>query len=295
MERRKFLQNSGLALGLLTLAQNKSMAKFLSQNTYNFKLLRNDVGIFSEKGGTIGWLNSTDGFTVVDAQFPDTAINLITELKKLKEQPFEYLINTHHHGDHSGGNIAFKDLAKNVVAHENSLINQKKATQKVPEKQLYPDTTFANKMSLKCGNEKIKLHYFGAAHTNGDVIVHFENTNIVHLGDLVFNRRYPYIDKANGANITNWIEVLAKVLNKFDKDTLFIFGHALEPEKITGNKADITAFKDYLSKLTDFVKTEIAKGTSKEQILAAKIIPGVTEWKGDGIIRSLDAAYQEFF
>ncbi|MFC0184177.1 hypothetical protein ACFFJX_17240 [Pseudarcicella hirudinis] len=116
---------------------------------------------------------------------------------------------------------------------------------------------------------------------------------MAHMGDLVFNRRYPFVDRSAGANIKSWISVLDKTLKTFDKETIFVFGHAFDPEKITGNKEDLKAFQDYLAKLLVFVESEIKSGKSKEDVLKATSVPGVTEWKGDGIQRSLQAAYEE--
>ena len=295
MERRIFIQNSALAFAILSLSRSAAFAGNFIQTPYQFKPLRNDMGIFIEQGGTIGWLNSSDGYVVVDSQFPNTAPHVIEELKKLGDKPFKYLINTHHHGDHTAGNIAFKGLAKNVVAHQNSLINQTKAAEKAGnlDKQLLPNVTFGKGWKDKVGNEQIKAFYYGSGHTNGDAVYHFEHANIVHVGDLVFNRRYPYIDRPNGANIGNWITALDKINNQFDNDTLFIWGHSLDPEKVTGNKEDIKAFQNYLSKLLAFVGGEIKNGKTKEDILKATEIPGAPEWKGDGIERSLTAAYEE--
>jgi len=294
MERRKFLSASALALGVLTLNSKSLLAAFQDQG-YNFKSLRNKIGVFTEKGGTIGWLNSSDGFVVVDAQFPDSATHVIAELKKLGNKSFTHLINTHHHGDHTAGNISFKGMVGSVVAHNNSRINQIANAKKQGSEgeQLYPDTIFTKSWELKTSDELIKAHYFGAAHTNGDALIHFENANIVHMGDLVFNRRYPFIDKSAGANIQNWIKVLQTAMDTFDNDTLFIFGHSLDPEKITGNKADLKAFQNYLESLLTVVSAKIKAQQSLEEILKIQSIPGAPEWKGDGIERSLNAAYEE--
>jgi glyoxylase-like metal-dependent hydrolase (beta-lactamase superfamily II) len=294
MHRRQFLTTSGYSLALLALMNNKALSGILRQS-YDFRLLRNNVGIFTEQGGTIAWLANKDGIAVVDSEFQEPANHLIGELKKQSAVPFRYLINTHHHGDHTSGNIAFKGLTGKVVAHENSLTNQKRvaAEQKSEDKQLYPDTTFRDDMDVRVGGENIKLYYYGAAHTDGDAIIHFENANIVHMGDLVFNRRYPYIDKTAGADIRNWIKVLDKAAGKFDKDTTYIFGHALDPKKVTGNREDLIAFRDYLNRLLEQVGREIKAGRSKEQILDIKAIEGAPEWQGEGIGRSLTAAYEE--
>lgn len=295
MERRSFIRNSALTMALLSIYKTDVFAQQNLLRAYNFKPLRNNVGIFTEQGGTIGWLNSSSGFVVVDAQFPASAPHVIEELKKLAEKPFKYLINTHHHGDHTAGNIAFKGLAEKVVAHQNSLINQRKAAEKANnlDQQLLPDTTFGKGWKAPVGDEKISAFYYGSGHTNGDAVYHFEHANIVHVGDLVFNRKFPYIDRENGAHIGNWITALDKITNQFDNDTLFIWGHSLDPEKVTGNKADIKAFQNYLQSLLAFVAGEIKAGKSKEDILKATTIPGAPEWQGEGISRSLNAAYDE--
>ena len=294
MQRRQFIQSSVLTLGALTFAQQKIFAAFFD-NPWKVKMLTDNIGIFTEKGGTIAFLISKKSIVVVDAQFPDTAPHLIDELKKKTDKPFELLINTHHHGDHTSGNIAFKGIVKNVLAHTNSKINQERVAKekKTEDQQLYPDQTFGETWCQKVGKEKICLHYFGAGHTNGDAIVHFQHANIVHMGDLVFNHRHPYIDKSAGANIKNWIGLLDKSVHKFDKKTTYIFGHSGTGYDITGTGDDLKEFSDYLGHVLKFVEGEIKSGKTKEEILKATIIPGVPDWKGDGIERPLTAAYEE--
>lgn len=295
MNRRNFIQNSALTLGAFTLLPNGLWAKSNLDTPYKIKELRGGVSVFTEKGGTIAYLQTPKGMVVVDSQFPEQSQHLIDELKKQSTNPFKLLVNTHHHGDHTGGNIAFKGLVEHVVAHENSLLNSKTVAQKQKneDKQLFADVTFKDSWKQKVGKEKIKAHYFGAGHTNGDAVIHFENANVAHLGDLLFNRRYPFVDRAAGANINSWIKVLDKIHHTFDNETIFVFGHAFDPEKITGSKEDINAFKDYLEKLLVFVDAEIKAGKSKEEVIKSTAVPGVTEWKGDGIVRSLQAAYEE--
>ena len=95
------------------------------------------------------------------------------------------------------------------------------------------------------------------------------------------------------SSVKNWVTVLDKTISTFDKDTIFVFGHAFDPEKVTGNKEDLKAMQDYLSKMLVFVDQQIKAGKTKEEILKEKAIPGVTEWQGDGIERGLDATYEE--
>ncbi|RFZ95555.1 MBL fold metallo-hydrolase [Mucilaginibacter conchicola] len=295
MQRRKFLINTALTAGSFSLLGNRSLAAMLAAPEYKLTPLRNNVGIFTEQGGTIIWMVNKEGIVCVDAEFPEQAGHLITELKKKSEQPFQWLINTHHHGDHTSGNIAFKGLVKNVAAHANSLTNQKAAAQKQgnDDKQLYPDTTYTNNWKVKVGDERITAHYFGAGHTNGDSFIHFENANIVHCGDQVFNRRYPYVDRSAGASCRHWAVALEAAQKQFNKDTIFVYGHAFDPEKVVGTMADLKAMQNFMERLVDYVGSSIKAGKTKEQILATTAIPGVTEWKGDGIERGLTAAYEE--
>ncbi len=292
MQRRSFLQSSGLALPMSAFP---SWIKMFIPTAYDMKLLRRNVGIFSEKGGTIGWLIQPDFTVIVDSQFREQADHLIDELKKQSASPIKYLINTHHHGDHTSGNIEFKDLAQHVLAQENSKINQMNSAKKNGNEadQLYPDMIYKDRWQEQVGDEFIDIQYWGPAHTNGDSIIHFQHANIAHIGDLMFNRKYPYIDKTAGAMIGNWIDILQQLQTYFDNETIFIFGHALDGYQVTGNKDDLAAFADYLTAVLDFVNVQIKNGISKDEILAATQIPGNNQWTGEGIQRSLAAAYEE--
>lgn len=295
MNRRHFLQNTAFTVGGMSLLTESLFARALADDPYKMKMVRDNVGVFTEKGGTIAYLRTKEGWVVVDSEFPEQAQHLIDALKKTDDKPVSLLINTHHHGDHTGGNIAFKGMVGHVVAHENSLKNQKTVAEKAStqDKQLFPDVTFTDGWKQKVGSERLRAYYFGPGHTDGDGLIHFENANVVHTGDLVFNRRYPFVDRSAGANIKSWISVLDKTVTTFDSKTIFVFGHAFDPEKITGTQEDVKAFRNYLEKLLEFVSGEIKAGKSKEEVVKATAVPGVTEWQGDGIGRSLQAAYEE--
>jgi cyclase len=294
MNRRSFVRNTAFTFAALTIAQQKIFAA-LNIDAWKITMLNDNTGIFTEKGGTILFQLTKKGVIVVDTQFADSATHLIDELKKKTTKPFKLLINTHHHGDHTSGNIAFKDLVGTVVAHQNSKTNQEASAKKnkSEDKQLYPTETYTDKWSKKVGKEKVTLHYFGAGHTNGDSLVHFEKANVVHLGDLLFNRRHPYVDKTAGANIKNWIIVLEKATTTFNDDTKFVCGHAANGYDVVVKKDDIKAFANYLQKVLDFTRAQIDAGKTKEEIIKATAIPGAEEWKGDGIERPLTAAYTE--
>jgi len=295
MNRRNFLRNTGILAGTGLLLQNKAFASIFSPYDFNIKMLRNNIGIFTEKGGTIGFLLGKNGTVVIDAQFPDSATHLIEELKKKNTNPLRFLLNTHHHGDHTSGNIAFKGIVDNVIAQENSLINQKAVAEKNNnlDKQLLPDKTFKYEMTIKADDDKIDANYYGPGHTNGDAVYHFLNANIMHVGDLMFNKRHPFVDRSAGANMTNWIKVLDSIIKSGDKNTLYIFGHSLNAGEETGSAEDLKKFQDYLGKVLAFAEQEIKKGVSKEEFIKNTAIPGVTEWSGQGIERPLTAAYEE--
>jgi cyclase len=295
MQRRKFVRNTALTLGSLALLSKHTLAAFLNDPAYNIKMLTDKIGVFTEKGGTILFMVNEDGPVIVDAQFPDSAKHLIAEVQKRSSIPFRLLINTHHHGDHTAGNIAFKGLVPHVLAHVNSKTNQQNVAikNKSEDQQLYPDQTYSDVWSKKIGKEEFALHYYGAGHTDGDSVVQLKNSDIIHMGDLVFNRRHPYVDKTAGANIGSWIKVLDKTTSTFSKKTTYVCGHAGDGYDIVLKNDDLLAFRDYLGNVLKFTEGEIKAGKTKEEIIKATEIPGSPEWKGDGIERPLTAAYME--
>lgn len=295
MQRRQFICNTAILASAGVLFQKKALAQLFNVQEFKLTILRKNVGIYTERGGTIGFLLTPKGIVTIDSQFVDTATNYINEVKKTSTSPLRFLLNTHHHADHTSGNISFKGLVENVVAHENSLANQKRVAegQNSMDKQLLPDMTFKNEWKLKIGDEKIKANYYGAGHTNGDAIYHFEDANIMHVGDLMFNRRHPFVDRSAGANMTSWISVLDKIIKSGNKNTIYIFGHSLNPGAETGTAEDLKLFQDYLGKVLAFADKEIKAGKSKEEFIKNTSIPGVTEWQGQGIERPLTAAYEE--
>jgi len=301
MNRRSFIQNTALTVGALTIAQQKVFSALFTKANgsapppWMFHMLTDKVGVFTERGGTIGFILDDKGIVVVDAQFADTAPHLIGELNRKSEAPIKYLINSHHHGDHTAGNIAFKGLVKHVVAHENSKKNQKRVAiaSKNLDKQLLPDRTYSDSWQKYVGDESIAMHYWGPGHTDGDSFIHFENSNIVHMGDLMFNRRHPFVDRSSGASIKGWIKLLHKATKHFDNNTTYIFGHAAEGYNIVGNHEDLKKFSDYLQAVLDFTEGEIKAGKLKEGFLKTTSIPNQGEWKGDGIARPLGAAWDE--
>ncbi|HMO62163.1 MAG TPA: MBL fold metallo-hydrolase [Ferruginibacter sp.] len=296
MQRRYFIRNSSILLTAMGIGGSKAIAQLLDEPAWKITMLTDTAGYFTERGGTILFLLTKEGYVVADSQFPDTAQHLIDELKRKKAQPFRLLINTHHHGDHSGGNIAFKGLTQQVLAHENAKFNQEFVAKerKTEDKQLYPNQTYTDTWCEKIGKDEVCLHYFGAGHTNGDSLVHFVKQNIVHLGDLFFNRRHPHVDKNAGASLTSWITVLDKAQATFGTKARYVCGHAAPGFDVQVKPDELKMFGDYLGRVLNFTESEIRAGKTVEEIVKATALPGEKIWVlPDGLERPLRAAYRE--
>lgn len=245
-----------------------------------FRPLRRNVGIYTGRGGTIGWLANADAVLAVDTQFPDTAAECLVGLPGRAGRTLDAVINTHHHGDHTSGNGIFKPASKTIVAHANVPALQLAAAQRndTVEKQVFADTTFPDVWRRELGDEIVTAQYHGAGHTKGDVIVFFERANVVHMGDLMFNRLYPVIDRAGGASIRHWITLLEEVVKTYPKDAIYVYGHGNSKFGVTGTQADLPVFRDYLSAVLAHVEKEIAAGKPKDQIVALENLPGFEDF-----------------
>lgn len=259
------------------------------------QLVRDGVGYYVKRGGTVGFyfpVNSGDGGAIVDTQFPDSIQPIQAELFQ-RGIDLDLLINTHHHGDHTGGNGVIAPLAKQYVTHERAkqnLIDSLERSGKTGKLPL-PNLTFEKGYTLPLagGRETVTARHFGPAHTGGDVVVHFENANVAHLGDLLFNRRFPYIDVGAGGDIINWASVMRKIRKHYDRNTIFLFGHAAESFAVTGNQNDLKAFETYLHALRDYVRKEKRSGTSLEQLKAKTFtVPKAPGWRYGERLRDIN-------
>jgi glyoxylase-like metal-dependent hydrolase (beta-lactamase superfamily II) len=238
-----------------------------------FTPIRRDVGFFTGRGGTIGYLINAGGVVVVDSQFPDAAALCLAGLNERSgNRPIDWLINTHHHGDHTAGNIAFKGAAKKVAAHAKCAEHMRTppGRQSQAGEQLYPDTTFESTFEQTVGGETVRAKHYGRAHTSGDAVITLTQANVAHMGDLMFNRRHPVVDRPAGATLEGWIGVLEQCAGEHPADTIYIFGHAGTNFPVTGSRADLLHFRDYLTALLQHVRREVAAGRSEEQILAVR-------------------------
>lgn len=263
-----------------------------------FRLLRRDVGIFTGRGGTIGWLANPDALLAVDTQFADTAALFLAGLPGRGGRKLDVVINTHHHGDHTGGNAIMKPATQSIVAHANVPKLQFNAAEKAGTltKQVYADTTFPNVWRRELGGEIVTAQYHGTGHTSGDVIVTFEKANVVHMGDLLFNRIYPVVDRPAGASFRHWITVLEEAAKTYPADAIYVFGHGSAKHGVTGKRGDLLVFRDYIAALLAHVEKQIANGEPKERIAALENFPGFADFHlplPNRLGGNLGAAYDE--
>jgi cyclase len=240
----------------------------------SFTPLRRDVGLFTGQGGTIGWLITPGANVVVDSQFPETAEQCLAGVKTRSPHAIDLLVNTHHHADHTSGNVVFKPVVGSILAHENVPPLQKAAAEKqnTVQGQVYADKTYSKTWEHPIGPEILRVQYFGPGHTSGDSIVTFVKANVVHVGDLVFRGRHPFIDRPAGASIRNWIAILKRVVREHDPDTIYIFGHARAGAGVSGTSDELTTMRDYLSAVVEYVQKGITAGRSRDEIASLAVL-----------------------
>ncbi len=273
LTRRDFLTTSAAAVVAGTLGRPTLLGGLQGQAAPPvFTPIRRNVGFFTMRGGTIGYLVNPAGVVVVDSQFPAEAKACLDGLNERSGgRPVDFLINTHHHGDHSGGNLSFRGAAKKVVAHAKADEHMRQPPGgQPPADQLYPDTTFTETWSANVGDERVRARHYGRAHTSGDAVITFERANVAHMGDLMFNQRHPVVDRAAGATIRGWMTVLERAPRDHGNDTIYIFGHGNTGLPVTGSQADLARFRDYLGALMAFVESQVKAGRSREEILAMR-------------------------
>jgi cyclase len=307
VNRRQFIATSSLVAAvsavdlraLLASAQQSAQAPQTA-----FAPIRGTVGYFTGSGGTIGWHVDKTSVVVIDAQMPATAKVCLDGINERSgSRPIDFLVNTHHHGDHTMGNAVFKPAAKKILAQANvprlqteaAALAAKNAKPGAPPQAelVVANVTYEKTWRENVGDEVLALKHYGPAHTCGDSVVTFEKANVVHMGDLVFNRRHPYIDKPAGASIANWIKTLEAAVADHRKDTIYIYGHAGPKFEATGGSADLLYMRDYLTALLEFVRGEIKAGKSRDVIV--KITDPLKGFPDHGplVERVLSAAYDE--
>lgn len=238
-------------------------------------------------GGNMLVSTGANGLVLVDNEFPEMTPKIREALAELQDGPVRLLLNTHFHSDHTGGNASLAEDGALIIAHQNArermLTEQQNlffnsVTPPAPQAAL-PLVTFADTMTLHVNGEEVRFFYVNPAHTDGDAIVWFKQSNVVHMGDIYINELYPIIDLAGGGNIDGYAPAIDVVLAMIDDDTKVVPGHGP-----VGDKASLKFYRDMLVDIRDQVKAMIDKGMDIDAILAANPSRAYDEdWASDRV------------
>ena len=224
------------------------------------------------RGGNIGLTVGTDGAAIFDDQFADMVPKIRAAVALLAEQPVKFVINTHLHGDHTGGNDAFGAGGAVIIAQENvrkrlgsPQVNPSN-NQAVPARarEALPVITFADSATLHFNDDDLEFTHLPNAHTETDIVVRFRKANVVHMGDL-FVGGFPFIDGNTGGTLDGYILAHEKVLASIDENTRVIRGHGA-----LGNKAELQAYHDMLVVVRDRIARLVKSGKTQEQVVTAR-------------------------
>jgi len=231
-----------------------------------------NVYMLQGAGGNIGVSVGDDGIVIVDDQFAGMAPKIKEALKAITTKPVKYVINTHYHGDHTGGNEIF-GREGTIIAHENVRKRLESGTtvhgNKNPPaaKGALPVITFNDRATIHVNGEDVRLIHLPHGHTDGDAMVEFTKSNVVHMGDDFFNGTFPFIDRENGGSIKGLIADLDAVLARMDKDAMVIPGHGP-----IANKPLLEGFRDALKGTVAIMNEAIQAGKTLEQVKQEKTL-----------------------
>ena len=260
--------------------------------------LADNVTLLSGPGGSVVVLNGPDGKFVVDTFVAPAWPRLKEALDGLGSAPVKYVIDTHWHFDHTDNNANLHATGATVLAHENTT---KRMSEPHDLPVLYrgadgalaslhfdpspaealPQQTFATSYQLRANGETLALQHVAPAHTDSDIYVHFQNANLISMGDLFFNGMYPYIDPGTGGSIDGMIAAVDKILSLADHHTKIVAGHGP-----LGNKADLTKSRDMLITSRDRVQKLKSAGKSALEAVAEKPFADLDPVWGKGIVNS---------
>jgi len=267
------------ALALPAAAQPRDFSKVEIKATK----VAGNIYMLEGSGGNIGVSVGSDGILIVDDQFAPLADKIHAALKGLSDGKLKFVLNTHWHGDHTGGNQAFGAEAP-IIAHEN--VRKRMATEQKGDgettpaspQEALPVITFGDKVSVHFNGEEIKVIHFPAGHTDGDSVIFFTGSNVVHMGDDFFAGRFPYVDLPSGGSVQGLTENVAKILAQLPADVKVIPGHGP-----LSNKADLEKFHRMLVDTTAIVEKKMKGGKTMQAVQAEGLPEEFKEW-GSGFI-----------
>jgi cyclase len=225
----------------LAWAQNPPQPLNLQKVTDNLYVIIGD-------GGNSAFMPTSDGVILVDDKFEADAPQIVAKVKSVTDKPIRYVLNTHHHGDHTGGNEAMLAANAEIIIHKNARANM--VTGKQPG---LPHITFTDESQVFLGGKEVLARHLGRGHTNGDAVVYFPSERVLHTGDL-FVTGAPYIDANNGGSIKEWDQTVQKILQTYDFD-IVIPGHGR-----VSKREDLVKFVSTMATIRDRVKQACASG-----------------------------------
>jgi cyclase len=235
--------------------------------------LSNTAYMLTGAGGNLGVSVGDDALFLIDDQFAPLTPKIKAALKAISSKPVKFVLNTHWHGDHTGGNENFGKTGTVIVAHENvrkrmssdQVIAFMNMPVKASPKAALPVITFTNDISFHLNGEELHVVHVPNGHTDGDAIVHFKTSNLVHMGDIYFNGLYPFIDTSSGGSVEGVIAAVDRVLQATNDSTRYIPGHGP-----LGTRADLMAYRAMLDSVGSKVTALAKEGKTLEQTLAAR-------------------------
>lgn len=247
--------------------------------------VRGSVYMLEGQGGNIGVTVGDDGILIVDDQFAPLADKIRAALGKLNNGKLKFVLNTHWHGDHTGGNPVFGEEAT-IIAHTNVrkrlMVEQKRGDRVIPPlpKEGLPVITLENSLSLHFNGEEIKVMHFPKGHTDGDCMIYFTNANVAHLGDDFFVGRFPFVDVNSGGDVEGLIKNIETAIAQLPADVKIIPGHG--PLSMLD---DLKSYHRMLVETTKTVREGIAAGKSLDDLKKQGFAEEWKEW-GTGFIKT---------
>jgi len=275
------------AIIMLCSSARPTLAQDFSKVEIKVTKVAGNVYMLEGAGGNIGVSVGPDGILIVDDQFAPLADKIKAALKTLGEGKLKFVLNTHYHGDHTGGNIAFGPDAP-IIAQTNvrkRLSEEQKSkffnrTTPASPKEALPVITFDNAVSVFFNGEEIKVIHFPHGHTDGDSVIFFTGSNVVHMGDDFFNGRFPVVDLEAGGDVEGMTKNIGDIISKLPAGVKIIPGHGP-----LSDADGLKAFHNMLVQTTDIVRKRMAAGKTLDQIKAEGL---PEEWKpwGTGFIKT---------